>query len=79
MITDYIEGKQTVSQLASKYGVNERTIRRDLASMRYVRKNIRGQTSRHSDGHHILGARLRPDGYQGCLEEENPLAQACDL
>lgn len=38
VITDYIEGKQTVAQLASKYGVNEKTIRRDLKSMRYVLK-----------------------------------------
>ena len=38
VITDYIEGKQTVVQLASKYGVNERTIRCDLKGMRYVRK-----------------------------------------
>ena len=38
VITDYIEGKQTVTQLATKYGVNERTIRRDLKGMRYVRK-----------------------------------------
>lgn len=38
VITDYIEGKQTVAQLATKYGVNERTIRRDLKGMRYVRK-----------------------------------------
>lgn len=38
VITDYIDGKQTVAQLASKYSVNEKTIRRDLKSMRYVRK-----------------------------------------
>ena len=38
VITDYVEGKQTLEQLAAKYGVNERTIRRDLESMRYVRK-----------------------------------------
>lgn len=39
VITDYIEGKQTVAQLATKYGVNERTIRRDLkGGMRYVQK-----------------------------------------
>ena len=38
VITDYIEGKQTVAQLACKYGVNEKTIRRDLKGMRYVRK-----------------------------------------
>lgn len=38
MIRDYIEGKQTLAQLASKYGVNEKTIRRDLKSMQYVQK-----------------------------------------
>lgn len=38
VITDYVEGKQTLSQLAAKYGVNEKTIRRDLAGMRYVHK-----------------------------------------
>lgn len=38
VITDYIEGKQTVAQLASRYGVSERTIRRDLKGMRYVQK-----------------------------------------
>ena len=41
VITDYIEGKQTVAQLACKYGVNEKTIRRDLKGMRYVRKIFR--------------------------------------
>ena len=29
VITDYVEGKQTLLQLASKYKVSERTIRRD--------------------------------------------------
>ena len=38
VITDYVEGKQTLSQLASKYGVSEKTIRRDLSEMRYVHK-----------------------------------------
>ena len=38
VITDYIEGKQTLAQLAVKYGVNEKTIRRDLEGMRYVHK-----------------------------------------
>ena len=38
VITDYVEGKQTLNQLALKYGVNEKTIRRDLESMRYVQK-----------------------------------------
>lgn len=38
MITDYVEGKQTLAQLALKYGVNEKTIRRDLEGMRYVQK-----------------------------------------
>ena len=38
VITDYIDGKQTVAQLAAKYGVSEKTIRRDLKGMRYVQK-----------------------------------------
>ena len=38
VITDYVEGKQTLGQLALKYGVNEKTIRRDLEGMRYVQK-----------------------------------------
>lgn len=39
-----MEGKQTLGQLAVRYGVNERTIRRDLEGMRYVRK-----IARHKD------------------------------
>lgn len=38
VISDYVEGKQTLKQLAAKYGVDERTIRRDLEGMRHVRK-----------------------------------------
>lgn len=38
VIADYVEGKQTLAQLAVKYGVNEKTIRRDLEGMRYVHK-----------------------------------------
>ena len=38
VITDYVEGKQTLDQLALKYGVSERTIRRDLEGMRYIQK-----------------------------------------
>ena len=30
VITDYIEGKQTQLQLAVKYNISERTVRRDL-------------------------------------------------
>ena len=36
VITDYIEGKQTLRQLALRYDVSERTIRRDLTGMRFV-------------------------------------------
>ena len=36
VITDYIEGKQTMEQLAEKYKVSSRTIARDLTGMRYV-------------------------------------------
>lgn len=38
VITDYIEGKQTLEQLAVKYQVSERTIARDLEDMRYKQK-----------------------------------------
>ena len=36
VITDYIEGKQTLRQLALRYDVSERTIRRDLTGMCFV-------------------------------------------
>ena len=38
VITDYIEGKQTMSQLAGKYQVSTKTIARDLTGMRYIQK-----------------------------------------
>lgn len=38
VIADYVERKQPLAQLAVKYGVNEKTIRRDLEGMRYVHK-----------------------------------------
>lgn len=38
VITDYIEGKQTQAQLAEKYNISERTVRRDLKGMRFVHK-----------------------------------------
>lgn len=38
VITDYVEGKQTIEQLSIKYGVSCRTIQRDLNEMRYVQK-----------------------------------------
>ena len=38
VITDYVEGKQTLDQLALKYGVSSKTIGRDLEGMRYVQK-----------------------------------------
>ena len=38
VITDYIEGKQTQTQLAIKYKVSERTIRRDLKEIRFIHK-----------------------------------------
>ena len=41
VITDYVDGKQTIIQLAVKYKVSERTIRRDLESMRFVRKKAK--------------------------------------
>ena len=38
VITDYVEGKQTINQLAAKYGVSSKTISRDLEGMRHVQK-----------------------------------------
>ena len=38
VITDYIEGKQTLAQLAVRYGVSSRTIARDIEGMRHVQK-----------------------------------------
>lgn len=38
VITDYVEDKQTLEQLAIKYGINEKTIRRDLEGMSHVYK-----------------------------------------
>ena len=36
--TVYVEGKQTLGQIALKYGVNEKTIRRDLEAMHHVQE-----------------------------------------
>lgn len=44
VITDYIEGKQTLRQLALRYDVSERTIRRDLTGMHFVHS-----ISKHKD------------------------------
>ena len=41
VISDYVEGKQTLKQLAVKYGVSEKTIRRDLEGMRYIHKIVK--------------------------------------
>ena len=38
VMTDYIEGKQTMEQLAVKYKVSCKMIARDLVGMRYVQK-----------------------------------------
>lgn len=38
VIRDYVDGKQTLKQLSEKYGVSEKTIRRDLSAMRMVQK-----------------------------------------
>lgn len=44
VITDYVEGKQTLEQLSIKYKVSIRTIQRDLQGMRFVQK-----ISKHKD------------------------------
>ena len=38
VITDYVEGKQTINQLAAKYGVSSKTISHDFKGRRYVQK-----------------------------------------
>ena len=38
IITEYVEGKQTLRQLSEKHGVSVRTIQRDISGMRYVQK-----------------------------------------
>ncbi len=38
VITEYVNGKQTLRQLSERYGVSIRTIQRDISSMRYVQK-----------------------------------------
>lgn len=38
VITEYVDGKQTLRQLSERYGVSVRTIQRDLSCMRYVQK-----------------------------------------
>lgn len=38
VITDYIEGKHPLAQLAVRYGVSSRTIARDIEGMRHVQK-----------------------------------------
>lgn len=43
VITDYVEGKQTIEQLSVKYGVSSRTIQRDLNGMRYVQKIVKNK------------------------------------
>ncbi len=37
IIKDYVEGKQTLAQLAEKYGVNKSTIWRRIGCMRHIR------------------------------------------
>lgn len=41
VITDYVDGKQTLEQLAKKYNVSERAIRRDLENMRFVHRKAK--------------------------------------
>lgn len=38
VITEYVDGKQTLRQLSERHGVSIRTIQRDISSMRYVQK-----------------------------------------
>ena len=44
VITEYVEGKQTLQQLSEKYGVSKRTIARDLSGMRHVHKIPKDKT-----------------------------------
>ena len=38
VITEYVDGKQTLRQLSERHGVSIRTIQRDISSIRYVQK-----------------------------------------
>ncbi len=64
VITDYVEGKQTLDQLALKYGVNERTIRRDLEGMRYVQKISKDKHVTIQMDTTYWGQSCMVDGYQ---------------
>lgn len=75
VISDYVDGKQTIVQLAAKYGVSQRTIVRDLeAAMHYVRKISK-------DKHVVIqmdttywGGGGRIDGDKGCIPQQDTLA-----
>lgn len=78
VISDYIEGKQTLAQLASKHGVCEKTIRRDLEGMRYVHKIAKHKdVTIQMDTTYWVGQELWPYDYQGCAPECCLMAQIC--
>lgn len=77
VISDYIEGKQTLGQLATKYGVCEKTIRRDLEGMRYIRKIAKHKDVTIQMDTTILGQEFWSYGYQGCTAECCFMAQVC--
>lgn len=78
VITDYVEGKQTLNQLAIKYDVSSKTISRDLGGMRYVQKISKEKEVTIQKDHDLLVPELWPDGHQRCVEEEDPLAEVRD-
>ena len=75
----YIEGKQTRKQLAARYGVSVRTIERDLEGDALRPESVKGQACRNPDGYNLLGQGLRADGDKGHLQEQDPMAQVCQI
>ena len=77
IIKDYVEGKQTLAQLAEKYGVNKSTIWRRIGCMRSIRVISRYKDSGDQYGYDLLGARLWADGDQGCVPQQDSVVQIC--
>ncbi|MCH5310114.1 MAG: hypothetical protein J1E58_09655 [Prevotella sp.] len=75
VITDYIEGKQTLAQLVANYGVPSRAIARDLEGMRHIQKISRYRQVVIQMDTTYWGAELRADGHQGHVPQQDYLIQ----
>ena len=78
VITDYIEGKQTVAQLAVKYGVSEKNHPSRSEGNALCAENLQRQACHHSDGYDLLGAWIWSYGHKGCPKEEGSMAEICE-